>query len=88
MIPVQCKMARAAVGWGIRELAQESDVSVDTIVRFERGEELKARTIAALRQALEAAGVEFTNGSQPGERLKAARDEGIRPEDLNSANDG
>jgi hypothetical protein len=33
---------------------------------------LKERTIDALRHALEAAGVEFTNGDQPGVRLARA----------------
>ena len=42
---------------------------MDTVARFERGEELKERTIEALQRALEEAGVEFTNGEQPGVRL-------------------
>lgn len=69
---VQCKMARAAVGWGVRELAKEAEVSVDTVSRLERGEDLQPRTLAAIRSALEAAGVEFIaeNGSGPGVRLK------------------
>jgi transcriptional regulator with XRE-family HTH domain len=62
-------MARAALGWGVRELAAAAKVSVDTVARFERGDELKERTIDALRRALEAAGVEFTNGDQPGVRV-------------------
>jgi len=65
-------MARAALGLGVRELAVAAKVSVDTVARFERGEELKERTIDALKQALEAAGVEFTNGDQPGVRLAKA----------------
>jgi transcriptional regulator with XRE-family HTH domain len=72
ILPVQCKMARAAVGLGIRELAAAAKVSMDTVARFERGEELKERTIEALQLALEAAGVEFTNGEQPGVRLTKA----------------
>src|ERR1700730_2144552 len=68
-LPVQCRMARAALGLGIRELAAVAKVSIDTVVRFERGEELKERTVDALRGALEAAGIEFTNGDQPGVRL-------------------
>jgi transcriptional regulator with XRE-family HTH domain len=72
LLPVQCRMARAAVGLGIRELAAAAKVSVDTVARFERGEELKERTIEALQRALEAAGVEFTNGDQPGVRLTEA----------------
>jgi transcriptional regulator with XRE-family HTH domain len=71
-LPVQCRMARAALGLGVRELAGAAKVSVDTVARFERGEELKERTIDALKRALEAAGVEFTNGDQPGVHLTRA----------------
>ena len=62
-------MARAALGLGVRELAAAAKVSTDTVARFERGDELKRRTIDALQLALEATGVEFTNGDQPGVRL-------------------
>jgi hypothetical protein len=34
---------------------------------------LPRATLDALRRALEAAGVEFTDGGQPGVKLKAAR---------------
>ena len=70
MLPIQCKMARAAAGMGIRELAAAAQVSMDTVSRFERGEALKDRTVEALRAALEGAGVEFTNGDQPGVKLR------------------
>jgi|SRR6516164_3700153 len=70
--PLQCRMARAALGWGVRELAAAAKVSTDTVARFERGDELKERTIDALQRALEAAGIEFTNGDQPGVRLTRA----------------
>jgi transcriptional regulator with XRE-family HTH domain len=69
---LQCRMARAALGWGVRELAAAAKVSTDTVARFERGDELKERTIDALQRALEAAGIEFTNGDQPGVRLTKA----------------
>jgi transcriptional regulator with XRE-family HTH domain len=72
ILPVQCRMARAALGLGVRELAAAAKVSIDTVARFERGDELKERTIDALQRALEAAGVEFTNGGQPGVRLTRA----------------
>jgi transcriptional regulator with XRE-family HTH domain len=68
-LPVQCRMARAALGLGVRELAAAAKVSIDTVARFERGDVLKERTIDALKHALESAGVEFTNGDQPGVRL-------------------
>jgi transcriptional regulator with XRE-family HTH domain len=67
--PVQCRMARVALGFGVRELAAAASVSPDTVARFERGDELKQRTVQALRQVFELAGVEFTNGDRPGVRL-------------------
>ncbi len=75
LTPVQCRMARAAVGLGIRELAAAAKVSADTVARFERGDELKERTIEALRHALEKAGVEFIdeNGGGPGVRVRKRR---------------
>jgi len=72
MTPAQCRMARAALEIGVRELAERADVSTNTIVRLERGEALKPRTVAAIRAALEAAGVVFVeeNGEGPGVRLR------------------
>ncbi len=65
-------MARAALQLGMRELAVAAEVSPNTIARLERGEALYPRTIAAIRAALEAAGVEFIeqNGGGPGVRLR------------------
>ena len=84
LLPVQCRMARAALGWGVRELAGFAKVSIDTVVRFERGEELKERTIDALQRALETAGVEFTNGDRPGVRVAAAPSSARPPVALNA----
>lgn len=71
MIPVQLDMALAAVKWGVRDLAAQAGVSMDTIARFKRGETLRPATLSAIRAALEAAGVEFIeeNGGGPGVRL-------------------
>ncbi|WP_313791130.1 helix-turn-helix domain-containing protein [Oryzibacter oryziterrae] len=52
-------MARAGLGMSVRELAELAKVSTNTVSRFEAGEELKPRTIKALKDALEASGVEF-----------------------------
>jgi transcriptional regulator with XRE-family HTH domain len=71
MLAVQCKMARVALGLGVRELATLASVSPNTIARLERGEEMRESTLAAIQRALEDAGVEFTNGDQPGVRMKA-----------------
>lgn len=56
---VQSRMARAATGLGVRDLAKAAGVSPDTIARLERGERLKPKTLAIIRQTLEAAGVDF-----------------------------
>lgn len=65
-------MARVALGLGVRDLAELSKVSPDTIARLERGEALKERTVDAIRGALEKAGVEFIaeNGGGLGVRLR------------------
>jgi transcriptional regulator with XRE-family HTH domain len=74
MQAVQCKMARAAIGLTVRQLAEAAGVSHDTVIRLEAGESLKPKTIAAIRSALESAGVEFIaeNGGGPGVRLRKA----------------
>jgi DNA-binding XRE family transcriptional regulator len=71
MTPVQSRMARAALDWGVLDLAKEAGVSTQTIVRLERGEALKQPTLDRIRCAFEAAGVEFIpeNGGGPGVRL-------------------
>jgi transcriptional regulator with XRE-family HTH domain len=73
LTPSQCRGARAMVGWSQTQLAEAAKVSRPTVVDFERG----ARTpypnnLAAIRTALEAAGVEFIaeNGGGAGVRLR------------------
>jgi transcriptional regulator with XRE-family HTH domain len=72
MTPLQLRMARAAVGWGVRELAAKAGVTANTVTRIENGADAKQSTIEMLQRALEAAGIEFTNGDQPGVRLSKA----------------
>ena len=71
MLPVQCKMARAALGLSEHELAAKAGVSPDTVFRLEKGEALHQRTGIAIREALEDAGVVFIdeNGGGAGVRL-------------------
>jgi transcriptional regulator with XRE-family HTH domain len=59
MDAVQCRMARAALQLGVRELAALAQVSTGTITKLERGEALLPRTSAAVQRALESLGVEF-----------------------------
>jgi transcriptional regulator with XRE-family HTH domain len=80
MKAIQIRMARAAVGWGVRELAEKASVTANTVTRIENGADAKQSTMDALQQALETAGVEFTNGEQPGVRLtKVAKAQSPEP---------
>ena len=59
------------LGWSQEELATAAGVSVRTLISFEKGERSpQSRNVAAIRAALESAGVEFTNGDAPGVRLR------------------
>lgn len=53
MKPIQLKMARAAVGLGVRELAELAGVTANTITRIENGADAKQSTLDALRAVLE-----------------------------------
>jgi transcriptional regulator with XRE-family HTH domain len=59
MIAAQCRAGRDLLNMTVKELAARARVATDTIVRLENGQEMKPRTIDAIRMALEAAGVEF-----------------------------
>ena len=76
MKPVQCRMARVALGWGTRELAKRAEVSPDTIARLERGERLRETTVTSVKEAFEQAGLEFIpeNGGGVGVRFSKRQD--------------
>lgn len=60
LTPAQIKAARALLGWKQTDLAEKSGVSLPSIKNIERGAtDPRVSTMAALRKALEAAGVEF-----------------------------
>lgn len=67
-------MARAALGWGVRDLAEKAGVTANTVTRIENGADAKQSTIEAMQKAMEAAGVIFipANGEDVGVRLRKA----------------
>ena len=70
----QIKMARAALGWSVEKLANESAVGVRTIHRIEAQNGIPNATagnLKLLRETLQAAGIEFIGdaGEGPGVRL-------------------
>jgi transcriptional regulator with XRE-family HTH domain len=70
--PGQCRAARALLDLTQPQLAEASNISLRTIVNFEKGNRAtNPGSIALIERALEAAGVEFIadNGGGAGVRL-------------------
>jgi transcriptional regulator with XRE-family HTH domain len=66
-------MARAALNWTVRDLAEVSGLHRNTISNIEVGRYAgDPKTLAIIEKVLVRAGVEFTNGDQPGVRLRKA----------------
>ncbi|MGB5183169.1 MAG: helix-turn-helix transcriptional regulator [Xanthobacteraceae bacterium] len=66
-------MARAALDWSVRDLAEAAGVHRNTVTNIETGRYAgDAETVAAIVGALKRAGVEFIaeNGGGPGVRLR------------------
>lgn len=71
---VQIRMARHALQWSVKKLAERSEVSTSTITRAESVEGVPATTKAnlqLLRSTFEAAGIEFIGSpdNAPGIRI-------------------
>lgn len=75
--PEQMRAARGLVDWSQTRLAEAAGLSLPTIKRAERdlGAVVSPDAVAAIRKALEKAGVIFVeeNGNGPGVRLKKAK---------------
>ncbi len=69
---IQVRMARAALGWGVLELANKAYVTPNTISRIENGGDALASTLEKIQNVLEEAGVIFIdkNDEGPGVRLR------------------
>lgn len=58
--PAQIRMARAALGWSVRELSERSGVAESTVLRFETGKGgMQTGTLDRVEAALTKAGVVF-----------------------------
>jgi transcriptional regulator with XRE-family HTH domain len=74
MTPAQCRAARALVELTQPALASAAGVGLSTVVDLEKARrQVAAPSVAAIRAALEAAGVEFIaeNGGGPGVRFRS-----------------
>ncbi|MGM0584455.1 MAG: helix-turn-helix transcriptional regulator [Pseudomonadota bacterium] len=74
MTSAQVRAARGLLGWSVRQLAEAAGLHRNTVSNFETGRYGGGpETVAALRRALEEAGVVFLeeNGGGPGVRLRS-----------------
>jgi ribosome-binding protein aMBF1 (putative translation factor) len=72
----QSRAGRAILGWSQATLAQQAHLSTSTVRDFEAGRRVPTHNnLAAMRRALEEAGVELFNDDRPGARLG----QGVRP---------
>jgi len=72
---LQIKMARTALGWGVRDLAKKAELAANTVSRFENGSDVMIGTLSQMQKTLEDAGVIFLPADEaggPGVRLKTA----------------
>jgi predicted transcriptional regulator len=60
MTPTQCRMGRAALGWSMGDLAEYASVSINTIQRFEQGDDARVSSVAKMRAAMEQREIRFT----------------------------
>jgi transcriptional regulator with XRE-family HTH domain len=69
----QVRMARAALGWGLRELGKRAGVAANTVSRYENGMGMTVKTLGQIQAALESEGIIFIRADDsggPGVRLK------------------
>ncbi|NEU13299.1 XRE family transcriptional regulator [Methylobacterium sp. BTF04] len=89
MSPAQSRAARALLNWSEADLAGKVGLGEGFVRDFESGgSDPASGQVEALRSALMAAGVVFTNGDSAGVRLGGRiGDEGTRLGALNTEND-
>ena len=63
---LQVRMARTALGWGVRDLARKVGVSPTTVTRFENGAHTRADTLGQIQDVLERAGIIFVPPDETG----------------------
>jgi ribosome-binding protein aMBF1 (putative translation factor) len=74
---VQLRMARAALGWSLNELAEKAKVHLNTVRRCELGHEAMMGTMQKIEAVLRKEGIVFleeTGEDGPGIRMTQASD--------------
>jgi transcriptional regulator with XRE-family HTH domain len=90
----QLRMARAALGWGVRDLGQRAGVAANTVSRYENGMGTTVATLGQIQRVLESEGIVFIPADDtggPGVRLRERKEddwEMARPQRLDSSSRG
>jgi transcriptional regulator with XRE-family HTH domain len=80
LTPAQCRAARGLLAWTQYELADRAGVGTVTIHQLEAGvSEPRRATLNVIRQAFEAAGVEFIAENGAGEGVRFRKPQRTRP---------
>ena len=68
----QVRMARAALGWGVRDVAERAGIAANTVSRYENGADAMGETLLKLQRTFEKVGITFIdeNDEGPGVRLR------------------
>ena len=73
LTPATCRAARGLLDWTQRRLAEAAGVGLSTVKGFEGGTKAPMRNnLEAMRRAIEEAGVDLTNGEEPGVKMRKA----------------
>lgn len=74
---IQIRMARAALGWSVRDLAGRAGVTPNTVSRVENGGDALVATLEKLERLFLAEGIEFLaeDGGGEGVRFRLSRAE-------------
>lgn len=71
--PRQIRAARALLGWSQQQLSDAAIVSLNALIRLERGQvDSRVSTLSAVTRALTKAGVEFIAPNEKGEGVRLA----------------
>lgn len=76
MTPEQCRMARAGLSWGVRDLASRAGLAFTTVSRFENGSGTHSSTVEKIKSTLERAGVKFLDDEGRGVGVRVNPDGG------------
>jgi len=61
MTPLQSRLARTALNWGIRDMPNVAGVASSTVTRFEKGQNISLETYKVLKAAYEDHHIKFLN---------------------------